>query len=372
MIDGRQLIQAFLYDMVHLTMPEKPALKPPILLVKVDDNSLNAKGVIDKDPLDRGYMASLVQQASHLKTPIIGIDYVFKDNNRPRQIELSQALAEAHKHSRVVLGASRAWGTAYEKIIDPKIRVDGDIDVNVASNLKYEYPVFFARTIGDLQNPRIQSIPLPQQILCQWKASNHKDCRLNPTNAYYHTITAISAWFGQQWLNPWINYAIPTEQAYETISSQNFLGLSGPISQVILIVPSEEFDKFKMPAVLNYHIDQEQMAGGEIHAYQLYNLLTHTLITPIPDLWMIGLAGIIGKLLLHWLQNLPTDRSMSRRGWLVLTIILPIFAYGLSFWTYSMVSIVVPVLFPTLTYFGYLIAHGWQKKSRGSSRLRVL
>jgi hypothetical protein len=372
MIDRRQLTQAFLLDIVHLTIPEKSTLKPPILLVKVDDNSLNAKGVIDKDPLDRGYMASLVTQASRLKAPVIGIDYVFKDNNRPRQIELSQALAEAHKHSRVILGASRTWGTAYEKIIDPRIRVDGDIDVNVASNLKYEYPVFFARTIGDLQNPRMKAIPFPQQILYQWNAFKSKDHRLNPTNAYYHSITAMSAWIGQQWLNPWINYAISTDQAYEAISSQDFLELSDPISQVLLIVPSEEFDKFKMPAVLNYHIAQEEMAGGEIHAYQLYNLLTHSLITPIPDLWMIGLAGIIGKLLLHWLQNLPIDRSLSRRGWFVLTIILPMFAYGLSFWAYSIVSIIVPILFPTLTYFSYLIAHWWQEKSRESKKIRVL
>jgi CHASE2 domain len=354
LIDGRQLVQ------VMLRGQHNSAASPPILLVKLDEASLNAAKIRDKDPIDRGYMARLVSQASRLQAPVIGIDYVFKDNDRPRQSELSQALKEATANSRVVLAAGADWGTAYKDVIDPALRIDGDIDVNLVSNLNKRYPVFLARTIGDLQYSTLQAaLPFPQQILCQLNSSASGRCSL-PAMAYQHPITALSAWVGQQWLNPWIDYSSPRDAAYETITSQQFLERSTPITQAVLLVPGEDFDKFTMPKVLLFQREEmtgkpPNMAGGEIHAYLLYNLIQDRLLLPIPDLWMIGLVGICSKLLLNWLQDLPRDRSVSKRGWFMLLGVLPAIAYLLSFLTYIWVGVVLPLVFPTLVYFSYLL-----------------
>jgi hypothetical protein len=362
LIDGRQLVQVMLRD-----LQPSVAANPPILLVKLDEASLNAAKIRDKDPIDRGYMASLVNQASRLRAPVIGIDYVFKDNDRPKQAELSQALKEATVNSRVVLAASADWGTAYKDVIDPALRIDGDIDLNLVSSLNQRYPVFLARTIGDLKYSALQKVlPFPQKMFCQWKLSAAGNCRL-PAIAYQHPITALSAWGGQQWLNPWIDYSSPREMAYETITSQQFLERSTPITQVVLLVPSEDFDKFTMPNVLLWQRQEmtgkpPHMAGGEIHAYQLYNLFQRRLLLPIPDLWMIGLVGIGSKLLLNWLQDRPRDKSVSKRGWFMLLGVMPAIAYLLSFLTYIWVGVVLPLVFPTLVYFSYLLPEKLQRR----------
>jgi hypothetical protein len=368
LIDGRQLVQVMLRDVHHPQIA-----KPPILLVKLDEASLNAAKIRDKDPIDHGYMASLVNQASRLQAPVIGIDYVFKDNDRPHQAELSQALKEAMAKSRVVMAAGSEWGTTYKDVIDPRLRIDGDIDVNLLSNLNQRYPVFLARTIGDLQYSSLKGVlPFPQQVLCQWKLSVSGRCGL-PVIAYQHPITTLSAWVGQQWLNPWIDYSSRRAAAYETITSQQFLERSSPITQVVLLVPSEEFDRFTMPQVLLWQQPEMtgkpiHMAGGEIHAYQLYNLMQRRLILPIPDLWMIGLVGILSKLLLNWLCDLPRDKSISKRGWAMLLGGVPAIAYLLSFLTYSLVGVMLPLVFPTLVYFSYLLPYKIQRRWKRSMK----
>jgi hypothetical protein len=368
LIDGRQLVQVILRD-----LRGSQTKAPPILLVKLDEDSLNDAKIRDKDPIDRGYMASLIHQASRLQAPVIGVDYVFKDNDRPHQAELSQALREAVAKSRVVMAAGSEWGTTYKDVMDPKLRIDGDMDLNLVSNLNKRYPVFLARTIRDLQYSSLKgALPFPQQVLCQWKLSASGRCRL-PAIAYQHPITALSAWLEQQWLNPWIDYSSRREEAYEMITSQQFLERSAPITQAVLLVPGEDFDKFTMPKVLLWQRQEmtgkePSMAGGEIHAYQLYNLLQRRLIMPIPDLWMIGLVGILGKLLLSWLCDLPRDRSISKRGWAMLLGGVPAIAYVLSFLTYSLVGVMLPLGFPTLVYFSYLLPYKLQRRCQRSMK----
>jgi CHASE2 domain len=374
LIDWRQTTQAS-YRQVGEVLQEtvngpRIAPAPPILVVKLDDDSLQAAKA-NKDPIDRGYIAKLMQKTISLKIPVVGIDYVLKDA-MPQQEMIQQAIVQGQanrdKASRFVFGASATWGVAHPNAVHPDVRIDGDISVNDVSN----HPVFLARTIGDptiIKGSEATPHALPHQLLCQYQ-QQPANCRLADSRAYYNPITAFSRWFEQQWLNPWIDYSIPIAQVYQPVTAQAFLQQSAPPQQSIaLLVPSEEFDGFQSPIVFkDYQRANPSMAGGEVHAYLLYNLLRQGLIIPIPDLWMIGLVGIVSKLLTFWLQQRPQARSPTRRGWAILLGIGPLVAYVIILQTYIGLGVAIPWLLPILTYYSYLLPQ-WYRQHRRPRRL---
>jgi hypothetical protein len=291
----------------------------------------------------------------------------------PQQEMVQQAIvqnqASGDKASRFVFGASATWGVAHPGAVHPGVRIDGDIRVNDVSNLNSSYPVFLARTIGDptaIKGSKTTPHAFSHQLLCQYQRQP-ADCRLADSRAYYNPITAFSGWFGQQWLNPWIDYSIPINQVYQTVTAQAFLQQSAlPQQPIALLVPSEEeeFDSFQSPIALKANqTANPSMAGGEVHAYLLYNLLHQGLIIPIPDLWMIGLVGIVSKLLTFWLQQLSPARSPTRRGWAILLGIGPLVAYVIVLQTYIGLGMAIPWLLPILTYYSYLLPQ-WYRQRR--------
>jgi CHASE2 domain len=370
LIDKRQAAQGVYRTVTGLfwdkvNEPLTPA--PPILVVKLDDNSLQAENA-SKEPIDRGYIAKLMNKAIALKIPTVGIDYVLKDD-MPNQAAVKAAATKG----RFIFGASHKWGVANAAAVDPDRRIDGDIDVNTFTK---SHPVFLARTIGDPTTIDGKSVKLhsfPYQIFCQLPPQPHRNCELPDRKAYDNPVTAVSRWLGQAWLNPWIDYSIPMSNVYQSISSAKFLEQSKVEQKIVLLVPSEEFDEYMFPTAHQESKSRAHMAGGEIHAYLLYNLLDKGLIMPIPDLWMIGIVGIISKLLIFRLQQLPKERSVSQCGWLVLLVGGPLFAYALSLQTYIGLGIAIPVLFPALTYYlGYVIPYWNQQRKIKRRRNQLL
>jgi hypothetical protein len=374
LIDWRQVTQAIYRQVGEVLQPKlsgpTTAPVPPILVVKLDDDSLQAAKA-NKDPIDRGYIAEIMQKTIKLKIPVVGIDYVLKDA-MPQQEMVQQAIvqnqASGDKASRFVFGASTTWGVAHPSAVRPEVRIDGDISVNDVSNRSKSYPVFLARTIGDptsIKDTNARPHAFPHQILCQYQ-QQPANCRLADSKAYYNLITAFSRWFGQEWLNPWIDYSIPAEQVYQSITAQAFLQQSAqPQQRIALLVPSEEFDGFQSPRGFKANpAATPSMAGGEVHAYLLYNLLRQGLIIPIPDLWMIGLVGIMSKLLTFWLQQRPQGRSLNPRSWLMLLGLGPLVAYVIVLQTYIGLGVAIPWLLPIVAYYSYLLPEWYRQRSR--------
>jgi CHASE2 domain/CHAT domain len=350
LIDWRQAAQG-----VYRTLNGPETSAPPILLVKLDDDSLQSEKA-SKNPIDRGYIAKLMNKAIDLKIPTVGIDYVLKDD-MPNQAAVKTAASKG----RFIFGASDEWGVANAAAVDPGLRIDGDIGVNIFAK---SYPVFLARTIGDPTKIKGKSVKLhsfPYQIFCQYQ-QQQGNCDISDRKVYYNPITAAARWFGQAWLNPWIDYSIPMNKVYQSISSAEFLKESQSQQEIALLVPSEEFDEYQFPTTHQESRNSAHMAGGEIHAYLLYNLLHQGLIMPFPDLWMVGIVGIISKVLVFWLQQRPKERSVNRRGWLLLLGGIPIIACAISLQIYIGLGIAIPVLFPVVTYFSYVIPHWLQQR----------
>ncbi len=376
LIDQRQFIQAVYRDignLIKIKAPDQKVPTPEILLVKIDNDSLNAAKVQSRDPIDRSYMEKLVSRAIKLNTPTIAIDYALA-YYRPEQKVLKETLARPTV-SRFVFGASEETGIPDQGLMNPSDRIDGDIDLNTGPRTKGKIRdlVFFARTIGDLSELSIY--PFSHQVLCvsQYRLKN---CKITDRKAYYNPVTFLShSVASQQWLNPWIDYSIPTQQVYDSVSAQDFLSKNQKSYKITMIVASSEEDQdpFLIPTAMINHISTTNppklIAGGEIHAYQLYNLLHQGLIIPIPDVWAIGIVGIFSKLALTWIQILPNDKRISHRGWGAILVIGPLVSYVVILQIYITLGIMIPIVFPTLVYLSYWLPIWWQQKfKRLSSR----
>jgi hypothetical protein len=342
-----------IYD-AAVDKPHRSEQVPQILLVKLDSERSSDKKV------DRSYIASLIEKSIDLEIKTIGVDYVL---NAPMlDQEKVQRAVDRSRPGQFVFGASdNLGGVTNPDTVRPEGRIDGDIDVGNKS-----HPVFLARSIGDpyqIQASSVKLHPFPHQVFCQY-LQQPVNCSISDRGANYSYLTEASRWFGQWWLNPWIDYSIPAKEAYKSISSEQFLEQTEkPQEAITLLVPDEKSDdKFVFPTAHSESKIRRNMVGGEIHAYLLYNLLHKGLIIPIPDLWMVGIVGIISKLLDFWLQQRPKERSTNQRQWLMLLGGIPIIVYVISLQTYISVGIAIPILFPVLTYFSYVAPHWLQQR----------
>jgi hypothetical protein len=325
LIDLRQLMQA--------SLPQRDFGTPPVLLVQIDDASLSAA----KTELNRTYLAKVVRHAIALKAPIVGVDYVVK-GYQPDQVELNQVLQNKGS-TQFVFGASATWSRPIPEIAAQGL---GDVDLNGEHNSS---PVFLARTRGDLSAiPDI--VPFAHAMACLHSATC-QDGRTQMQN-----ITRLSAFWGQAWLNPWIDYSIAPQQVYSAIAAKDFLTLRSPMTQpIVLIAPGGgSEDGYVSPQAFAHQTDYNwQLTGGEIHAYMIQNLLQKRVVIPIPDLWMIGLTSVASKLLFHIFRK--AGRKYIGRG--VLLLLVPLIYSITSLGLYQNAAISLPIFFPILVYWAY-------------------
>jgi hypothetical protein len=178
------------------------------------------------------------------------------------------------------------------------------------------------------------------------------------------------------WLHPIIDFSIPPEQVYQRLPAWQFLEtpanspqLSNLNQQVAIIAPGGysdklgaplESDNFLLPSGVSYWRSRQNppdprqlLTGGEIHAYMAHHFLTQRQVVPIPDLWMIGVAILLGKGSALALSQQP---SQQRRWlwWAVLTSTTAV--YGLvSLQIYISAAVLFPWLLPSVTVWTYAL-----------------
>ena len=85
LLDQRILAQS-VYRMLTAQMPAPTS--PPLTLVQIDDASLQRADIKDPNPMDRAYLAKLVDRLVAKKSRIIGIDYLFDRQQPPSDLSL--------------------------------------------------------------------------------------------------------------------------------------------------------------------------------------------------------------------------------------------------------------------------------------------
>ncbi|AFY31636.1 CHASE2 domain-containing protein [Calothrix sp. PCC 7507] len=392
LLEKRILVQAMYRNMTNQVVPKTT---PPILLVQIDNESINKAGILTPRPIDRAYMAQIIDKLVELKAPVVGIDYLLDRPDLKRDRTLSKSLQagfnDSSQPTRFVFATTRdsqgKWLKVHPQIASPNWSLAGEIEILpgwymqlLPSHKSNPKPRSFAYLLAVSQQLRQLSNSLPPQLTSKQDLWNYINNTALTSTRYsarsqLQPLTAFSYNLHQMWLHPIIDFSIPPQQIYQTIPAwkllehQTISSLPQKLQQQIVIVApggyeeagtgQDNEDNFKLPAAMGYWRHQDNpdntrgvLTGGEIHAYMTHHYLNNRMIIPIPDLWAIALAILLGKFISEYLMNNPEQRRQ-----LVILLSVGSTAYTLiSLELYiSSAAILVPWLLPTTTFWLYIL-----------------
>jgi len=413
---------------------EATVATPPVLLISIDDESIEKSDLLSNPkPINRQYIANLVDKLVASGAKVIGIDYILDRNQGKNDDILAKSIQTAINSPKPVwfVFASTS-GTKMgdrrnvtERVASPNWSLQGDIDITPGymsllpeldlNSDSFSEPLSFANQLvisQELQQNLSSSlIPKPklnsqQDLLSQiqsflnsrdWENPNYKQSsrfRLQP-------LTALSYDFFQIWLHPIMDFSIPPNQAYQSISAWQLLEdkiskevLENISRQIVIIAPggyreagiiTDGEDNFDMPPAIAYwqQIDKVTLAsqgyklsGAEFHSYMVHHLSTKRLVIPIPDFWMLALAILLGKSTSIFVgQEMIRQQKLDKKaiykkvfsnsGILILLIVSTTIYGVISLQVYtSSLAILLPFILPSVTLWAYILPKILGKKSK--------
>ncbi|MGB3514960.1 MAG: CHASE2 domain-containing protein [Elainellaceae cyanobacterium] len=391
LLDQRILMQARYRQWTGRIEPEP---QPQLLLVQIDDESIQRADIIEPKPMSRQYLADLVTQLSNSGTQTIAIDYLL-DRAHEEQSALIQATqSAAEQGSCLIFGAfpsqTGGWLQAPPELANPDYSIHGN--ATRAWGPSHRMPLmvgkpdiylfaFTLSTFDALDGDR----PCIQSTLTDEAQTIYPRLKWQPISQFaYGTLG------GQYWLHPITDFSIPPQQVYEPIPAWQVIERSQTLDlsdwQTVMIAsggyeeaglqPGE--DSFKAPLAMQYWYRQDGnphrlMTGGEHHAYLFHQIRTQRFVVPIPDTWMVVVAFLISKSLTLFLRQ---ARSPKRYFYLLLWAGLAGGAIAYSLFSLELylasVALLLPIVFPVITIFLMIGSHVHrnqlhQSKSRSES-----
>jgi CHASE2 domain-containing sensor protein len=395
----------------------KNVSQPPVLVVSVDENSLNEGDVKAEkfNPIDRSYLARIIDNLTVTNPKIIGIDYLLdratdEDKILAKSVENSITKNQTLFIFSAILTESNQEQGVHKNVAHLNQALQGYADklagylsiLDKKSNCVQTCPFTYLIALTD----SLDSQTLKSQI-AQVKPSNNNsdvnnnnDLRTNLIRTLNEQdnssliqpqtsnttgqinklrlppITTLSKYFEQAWLYPFIDYSLPPNQVYQVISAKdivqanNITTNSEKIKQKIILIGAGGYgdaglsqfhsDNFPLPMGVAYWRMQDnsgksltQITGVEINAYMVQHLLKQHLIIPIPDLWIIGIAALFAKGTQLFLVQFQ-DRK-HRKTYLFISFIGGTLTYiFISLQMYISASIVLPIFLPTVLFWFYI------------------
>ena len=407
----RLRIQAIYRDMTG----QLPVERSPVAFVQIDQSSVRHPPIPLEsiNPMDRRYLALLVDQLAELDASIIGMDY-WLDRSIPTQ---DPAMKTA------VQSAIETNGTWF--VFSSVRRQEGEIGVHPETGIaKPEWSlegytnnppghvrllpteercedscpfiyllaaIFLGKNTVPAEHfpvPAMDSVDSSQamnmaQSFKEGQVVGSRDelrSRLldavwgqSPETIRHRLrrwqlpkLNAVSRWFDQRWLNPILDFSLPSRTVFDRISAVDLLALTPEEardrfqSQVVILAAGayEESgappgsDNLAIPPGVAYWQDRDptqlptdSFPGAEELVYGLHHLLQDHLVIPIPDLWMVGLAIILGKSGALWLSQRPR-----RKGRWIIGFVLGSAAYGgFTLYVFVGANVLLPWVLPTAT-----------------------
>ncbi len=363
---------------------------PDILWVAIDQASINqARERVEGfeiNPMDREYLALLINRLSGTSIGVVGINYLL-DDEKPKQEQLSNALRSAVESNQTwfVLGADLEMDIQpLAKMAAPNWSLRGDLrflpwDVSIpvndpfcAENCPFAYLAVLASQFNEM--PRSFDTPYPsidrgaflQDEISEYLKS-HDDSDPLPVTQLPSAIPARLRWV--------LDFSIPTQAVYHKVTAEQLL--SQPLdfkvldSVQIAFISSDGYDRaedrYPVPLALqlrcqwkswNRYRHREDpsprcpkfFTGGEAAAYMAYQMLEPRLLIAIPDVWLLVLGIFAGKFLSIRLKYVKVKNS---KVMIILLSTLAVYnVIGLHL--YITPGIVLPLSFPSLVIFAYI------------------
>ena len=410
LLEHRIWTQAVYRDLTGQVAPDPGP--PPVLLVPIDEPSIQRAPIVPPNPMDRTYLAQLVGRLGDAEAQIIGIDYLL-DRPHPKQDPvLAQAVAQA-------VNRQHAW-FVFAALQDP---VQGDMGVNpdtaiapahttvqahinaLPSHVKLPDPgescqhscpfayllaliATYQKGTPALQPPLDHTQDLRTQLLADIDTVAPTEPQLRWLHQLrFHPVTAGASLLRQLWLRPILDFSIPPSQVYKLRPAWSVLAPPRPGTQVqstapvILIAPGgydgagiSQPDDVPMPLAIGYWqqlrltppednagstVMRSRFTGGEAHAYMIHHLLTRHLVVPIPDAWLVLFATIVAKASVLQLRQVILNRR--QRWFLTLGIFGGTGLYLLlSLQLYISATVLLPWLLPMGLIWLYILPMIWR------------
>jgi CHASE2 domain/CHAT domain len=358
------------------TTGQMPTTQPAIAVVQIDRNSITQEQehLTQLHPIDRTYLAKLVDRITARKAKVLGIDVVFDAATTPKADRaLQQSLQRAVTNQTWVVFAST---------------LDGDHEVGVSAvsaiaSLNWSLQGYTNTSASLMELPEngcAKLCPMPYVMAIAQQKQRLPYSQLLPLSFdrredLRHELFQVIAPPPPKTLlglQSAIDFSIPPDRLYQKISASD---LRDPqkfpdLSQQIVLIGAGCDDRLKYddtkpkpdceaaPLTFNYWKDGEKtITGAELLAYMTYQFNARHAIFLIPDAWML-LATLPLGLLSRWGWARLDGRSggiSPRReltGWFTVTLF-----YGLiSLQVYVSIGVLLPWLLPTLAYLSYSLS----------------
>jgi CHASE2 domain-containing sensor protein len=369
LLNQRTLLQAIYRE---LTQQIPKNVNPPVVLVSIDQDSLNAVNITEPNPLNRQYLAQIIDKLATFKPQIIAIDYLLDRPQVAHDAILAKSLQQAReKHKISFIFAAIKEGNQEIGIIPNLASLNEVMQGSITAflpSLTMPEDCYLSCPFGYLtavnHSLKTEAVNNNEDYKTQildslYQNNSYGNLRNFLKDAKVHPLTQFSEYLQQRWLNPLVDFSLPPDAIYRIIPAHQLLTNQESINlekQIILIASGGyaeagidgEKDYFEPPlAIAFWHPDIRKFTGGEIHAYMIHHWLNQHLVIPIPDLWLVIIAGILGQLIVI---NLESSSRFSKL--LILKLITGNFLYILfSLQIYITLKILLPWLLPSLTFW---------------------
>jgi CHASE2 domain-containing sensor protein len=362
-----------------------PTSSPPVTLLEIDQASIDRKGIdaYKIKPMSRSYLAELVDRLRQLQVDVVGVDYLL-DGSTYEDSALTTAVQTAVQQQTWIVFATRQNDAGQPIQVTPTIAkpdwiLQGDIDVmgwdvmlparsGCRDNCPFAYQLTLAQILhADPAAPQPQIHP-----------SSSLQSRLNQylqASGSHQTIAFLKQPKLLFNMRPIIDLSLPPSQVYRSLAAWDFLErpltdatLKALQNQVVIIGSGgydQADDSFPVPLAVRYwrsvktqpqQPNQSRRSqifpGAAIHAYTIHHFLSQHRLLWVPDLWLIGLAAIVGKGTLLLLMGKKPEHQWR----LMLLSGGGSIAYGLiSLQSYIAASILLPWFLPSVLFWLYLL-----------------
>ncbi|MDX2240022.1 MAG: CHASE2 domain-containing protein [Leptolyngbyaceae cyanobacterium bins.302] len=380
LLDARLLCQAY-YRALTKQVPAQT--EPAIALIQIDQESIYRQGLSQVHPIDRSYLAQLIDRMQQLDALIIGID-ILLDTRQPGDKALAAIVQRAVEQQTWLifsaildgegeLGVSQATGIA-----SPNWMMQGYTD---ALSYFLEMPNLevcertcpFSYLLALVQSAKQDMPHLPQPALTRDTDLRTEFLqRVGEATSTSDQLTALKTIQSPLGLQPLVDFSIPPDRVYERIPAWKLLdpnesqSLRIQPNQLVLIAGGcddrlgfsmRQADCFPAPKAIAFWTQQSGLTGGELLAYMTHHFLTQRLVVPIPDWWMVGLAALIGKGVVLGISYSQRNGKRIQRYQILGGTVGAIAIYGLvTLQLYISGAILLPWLLPSGIFLIYISA----------------
>lgn len=368
------------------TQQVPPAAPPPVTLLQIDQASIDRKGIdaYKIKPMSRAYLAELVDRLRQLQVRVVGIDYLLDGATKEDPL-LAAAVQSAIQQRTWFVFATRQNEAGQPiqttpAIAKPNWRLQGDIDIlgwdvmlPVTSDCRETCPFAYQLALAQIlqteqrsPQPQIRPVENLQHQVSRYLAQDDGSTKVSAL------LQQLNPTLG---LQPVIDFSLPPNQVYQTLAAWDFLerpladATLKALQQQVVIIASGGYDQaddnFPIPLAVQYWrsvknqstTDQQRVRsqvfpGATAHAYTLHHLLTQHRLLWIPDLWLIGIAVIVGK----GVGQLLIARKLKQRQVLLVSASGATLAYGfICLQSYIFAAVILPWFLPSALVWLYIL-----------------